>query len=371
MSTVKRTTTIKRGKKGKTANAPASTTTTTIVQKQPTAKKMPRPVRRGNKAKMLAGSAGLSACASDYARALANPFTGPLACVPSFPAFLTRRARVYCKGVLTTSSTNSFGYILAEPTNMVANDIDAVSVSTAASAVTAAQNTVAGDAAIALFRTNSEYTQAQFGTGAGLLQYRVVAMGIRVRYIGTNLNEGGILIGLHEPDHDTLVGSGITQFDAQVESRRMIVGKRWTTVLYKPVNSVDANLRPNFALASTNTAWYMGFVIQSAVTAQNFEFEVYAIHELEGRTLRGKTPSHSDPVGYSSVSSVAATSAELYPTTRSDEERERSMIEQTLDYMNEAISQPIAAAKIASAAGSAGFAAGQYVNHRRHNMYND
>lgn len=357
MSTVTRTTTTQRRKKSK--QTPASTTVTKVTQSKPRKK-----TKSSNKAgqSRAVSMPCLSGCARDYARALVNPFTGPLACVPSFPALMTRRMRCWSKGTFTTSSTNSFGYILAEPTNMVVNDVDAVACSTAASNVTVAANTVAGDPNIALFRSNSEYVQAQIGSGAGLVQYRIVAMGIRIRYIGTNLNQGGIINGLHEPDHDTLVGNGISQFDAQTEARRLPVTRNWATVVFKPVNSVNFNFANATGGSSTNTAWYMGFVLQSAVPSQTYEFEVYAIYELEGRIIRGKTPSHADPVGLSSVTAVAATTDSLYPTLKPAEASEKSMVDQATDYLGSMMSNAgINGAKIGQALGET---AAMYASYR-------
>lgn len=337
MSTVKRTTITRSRPKKKNAGQ-----TVTVV----TQPKRQQPKKKKQQNQRTRAVPNMSECARDYARALANPFNGPLACVPSFPSFLTRKVRTWAKGTFTTSSggaTPGFGYLLFDPVNMAVNDVDAVAGSTAATAINTTASTAAVDPNIALFRGNADYANAQLGIGSGLLQFRVVAGGVRIRYIGTNLNKGGSVIALHEPDHDSLSGQTINNFDAQTESKRFTVSSdRWTTVLWRPVNTNEVNMRPN---ASGGTQSFpMGFVVSSAAPSQNFEFEAYAIIEYEGRIARGKTPSHVDPVGFASVYTVSTGDNKLAPDQKNDEQREYTLLQEAADYLMTKTSNAVPAA---------------------------
>jgi len=321
------------------ASPKQSTQTTTSVK---LTRRRQRRGQRNNRNQSGGQVAGpqLSGCALDYARCLANPFTGPIACVPTYPAMLTRRMKAFCKGVFNTG-TAGFGYILANPNSGAANDVPAVTYSTAASAVSTTSATIAVDPAMGFAVSNSEYLAAQFGTTPALAKYRVVGCGLKIRYVGTQLNLGGQIIGLHEPDHNNLASQSIANFDAQTESRRLVPDRQWTTVLYKPVTEDELLFRPDFPSAlfpTVDGVFYMGFIIQSAVAAQPFEFEYYGVYEMEGRNLRGKVPSHNDPLGHAAVHTIASTSTELYPTKKNDGEREQSFISRALDYLGSGIS---------------------------------
>jgi len=295
----------------------------------------------------------LSDCASDYARCLANPFTGPIACVPTFPALMTQRMKCYAKGVLSTG-TNSFGYIVVDPAQLVANNFSAIVTSTAATAVAVVATNAVQDPNAAFFATNSEYASTAFGSTPATAKYRIVGAGVRIRYIGTQLNLGGYLIGLHEPDHNNLNNQTIANLDAQLESRRLVPDREWATVLYKPIETLDLEFQDSFpgnASASADGAYYMGFAITSAVAGQPFEWEYYGVYEMEGRNLRRKTPSHKDPVGFSAVHTIASTSQELYPTKRKDQEREHGFLSRALDYLGSGISH---ASKWIEGVGTAG-----------------
>jgi hypothetical protein len=254
---------------------------------------------------------------------------------------MSRRMRCYAKGVFTTQTSNNFGYIVVDPAQGCVNNFPAVSASKSTGTGTVVATNLTTDPESIRFSTNSECDNTAFGTTAALNKYRVVAAGLRVRYIGTNLNQGGILVGLHEPDHNNLNGLSISNFDAQVESKRLPITRNWATVLYKPTDTDELDFLGTFpgnASASGDGAYYMGFVVESAVPAQNFEFEFYGLYEIEGRNVRGKVASHADPIGHSAVVAVAATSPELFPTLRGDQEREQGMLSRAVDYLGHAVS---------------------------------
>jgi len=274
----------------------------------------------------------LSGCAKDYARALVNPFDGPLACVPSFPVVMTRKVRVWSKGSFATG-TGSYGWIVSDPSWNVANTngvfaTDATYAGVAATGI----NLVAG-AGITAFQSNSDYVVAQIGTQ--LVQYKVVAHGLRIRYTGTELNRGGTIVAFSDPSHNSLQARTYANFQAELTSRQFPFGREWINVLYKPVVTSDLNttgLFPTFTPATNDPTFYNGFFINSAVAGSPFEFECYTLFEFEGAPVRGQTASHADPAGFAAVQSATLNSPTTLPREGSDSQaHEETFLQEVAD----------------------------------------
>lgn len=170
----------------------------------------------------------------------------------------------------------------------------------------------------AAFQSNAPYPFTDWGSGVDQLTSRVVACGLRVRYIGTELNRGGQMIALADPSHSNMAGRTIVSLNGELETRKFPATREWVTVLYKPFFRDELDF-----VTGTPHAFILGVVIQApdASTPVEYEFEMYAIHEYEGRKVRGKSPSHSDPVGFSAITSAALTSTALNPTTERTPQR--------------------------------------------------
>lgn len=291
---------------------------------------------------------GLSHCAADYAAALANPFTGPLACIPDYPVLMTRKVRSFAKGVVSTG-TAGFGFVAITPQNGVANDLRFCGFTDAAFTGTAPTMTTGNVTGINYSSSNAEYVAATFGSG--LNQYRVVSCGLRIRYVGTELDRGGQLVGYHDPQHFSImaspgVGRTVSSLDGEVESRRFPVDRSWKTVLYRPVDDVDNQLDPGTRFmgpvldVDADGVWYMTFYIlaASAATSLTYEWEAYATYEISGRNVRGKTVSHFDPPGFASVHAASVQTQLLLPSQLNDGERVTSFLREAGSYLNTAIS---------------------------------
>lgn len=276
----------------------------------------------------------MSKCASDYTRALTNPFTGPLACIPSYPAMNSLKTRQWAKGNVSTSATTGFGFIVVDPTRAMFNDGNAVYYTLSTFAGTSIADTGTG---VSVGNTNAQFSYLQVGPLASQLQFRVVACGVRIRYIGTENNRGGSKTGLSDPTHDTLIGRTVVNFNAEETSKRFAVNRNWTQVLYRPVITNELEYAPQiYSTACPN----MGFIIQGAsnTTPLEYEFEVYAIGEYQGRDARGQTSSHYDPTGFAAVNTVSNTSLALRPNDHPDKTRENMMMQQTNHYIANGIS---------------------------------
>jgi hypothetical protein len=256
----------------------------------------------------------ISDCSRDYARALTNPFTGPLACVPISPTVLSRKLRVFAKGEFRTG-TLGVGFIVADPYASAANTISSVNSSIA----TYTGLTIGNLGAVGTVGTssNSDYADASFGNGASKAQYRVVSAGLRVRYIGTNLNMGGTIIAFVDPTSTTIVGRAAADLRAEITSRRLPVNREWSTILWRPVLISDYSFSTSLPSSGfiAGTWGNMGFLIESPDPSLSmlYEYEFSAVLEINGRDIRGQTVTKSDVVGQTAIASVSLTANSFIP----------------------------------------------------------
>jgi hypothetical protein len=296
----------------------------------------PRANKRKNPPSKRGSYAMLSTCARDYAHCLADPFDGPLGCIPDFPALNTRRSRVYARGTGSTG-TNGIGFVVACPNNGIAGDDSYVASST--SAYTLATFPVNfTEAGVAISDSNSDYTAAQLASGATLV--RTVSCGLRVRFTGTEYARGGEIYALQEPSHYSLAGMSTGVISSYDEFKRFAVDREWKTVLFTPVDLADNsfNLYANVPLTGSNGA-FMGFMIVAPSSdAETFSWEAFSVIELNGRNIRGKTPSHFDPAGYAAVQAATALSENLRPSTLPGPVRALNHIASATKVLNETAS---------------------------------
>jgi hypothetical protein len=242
-------------------------------------------------------------CTEMYANSLANPFDVHGACVPGFPALSSRKSSVFSRGVFFTGTTaTNFGFVCLAPHSAVANDINALIYSTAAGTTSVVTNANAN-------QFNSEYTASDFTT----LQVasRVVSAGIRVRYIGTELNRSGYMIPLEEPDHNTIVGASIGTFLSYDRAKTVATTRDWVSVTWQPVKPADLEFSHN---AHLTEPYHMGILIGgfSGATSGAYEYESYVNLEYIGADVRGKTSSSSDVQGMMTVVSALSQADSIY-----------------------------------------------------------
>jgi len=244
-----------------------------------------------NTAPVLINSAGAE-CAVHYGSALLDPFnTTEGVCVPKFPAIESAKRVIFAKGV--GQCVNYNGGIVAVP--MAGNDSAGISFSqpgwvpSAVGALPKGTDTNVGSSSLA-----SDYTEASFATASGDVQCRCVAYGIRVRYTGTELNRGGSVYTLEEPDHASLSGVVVTDLRKYKATTASKFGDDWVTVLYQPRFPADFGYHGN-ALGQTVNDKFLAISIQAAFASAPFEWEVFAHYEFIGRPVTGKTTTHTEP----------------------------------------------------------------------------
>ncbi len=293
----------KKGKKAKSNNQPKRAPLTKAVQ--------------------------LSQCAADYARCLANAKDGPLACVPTFPAFKSLKSRVWARGVIQIAEDANLGFAVMSPFRMSQNDGSALIFSTG----TYASNditTTTGTTVLAA-NSNSPFATADITTGEAGVAIRVVSAELRVRYIGTELNKGGRIVALHDPTHSTLNGRSESEGLNELQTKTLPCSRDWTIVPYKPVSAGDVTFAAANPAASVD--YYMGMWIDHPGVAVTYEVEAYAVLEMQGVNVRGQTDSHSDPSGFASVSSVSSKHLALNPNQIPAPAREKSVVQSVIEYV--------------------------------------
>ncbi len=284
----------------------------------------------------------VSKCAQDYARCLMNPFDGPLACIPDYPALHSRRVRVFSRGVVGTSGTTGIGFITLSPLRGLYSDGPMGVFTTSAYAGTTIDVNSA-TAGVDQYFSNADYTSAQYGSAADQVQGRVVAAGLRIKYRGTELNRGGTIYALTEPTHDNLNGSTISALAGQADCKKFAVNGQWTNLYYKPFSAGENQFGTTSSTSTNDTAAftnYMVFMIQAPTptTACEFEFEAYEVAEYTGRNVRGTQPSHFDPTGFAAVHAVAASSNSRLPSQGNSDHKEKSFLQEIEKYLLEGIS---------------------------------
>jgi len=234
-----------------------------------------------------------------YVAALYDPrgcFEAPW--IPSQTA-LSQKTRFFARGSFSTGTTG-IGYIGA----LVAGDYQTGSLifSTPTTVMTPSTNAASATNNSSAV-TNSPYDLSIFGTGAQQLSWRPVGAALYVRYAGTELNRGGDMLLMEEPNHsDGMAYSYNTALSIDGVKRIPIDGD-WHHVCVTPNTVGDTNW-------STSSNYYGGrplmvFINSAAGNAQPYEFEFYVWGEFLGTPARAVSASYNDVVGFDCVQGAA------------------------------------------------------------------
>jgi len=291
----------------------------------------PRPIYRN----------GMSECARLYAVGVVNPFSfldaslassnrmvginatsDKLPCIPNFPTIKTYRLIVFVRGTFATFATDGTGFIMMTP-RRIANDYDP-SVGTIGSPVFLSDGTTSqpvfpdvdtnspAPSGVQGPSFNTPWAQGDAAIAAPMA-YRVVGGGMRIRYAGTELNRGGIIHCIEEPNHGPLQGDGpnnIANYDGYF---RVPVTRDWVTLVYTPVHQAELALQTESQTTALGADYhYMGMLIRAPPGNQAlFEFECVSIFEAAGSLIRGATYSETDMRGFEMVQNVMKTENQL------------------------------------------------------------
>lgn len=244
-------------------------------------------------------------CTAHYLKAVMDPFDTPAgACLPAdlFP-LPSQKVKAFCRGTCVLGTTG-YGYVNAAPSPC--NDATAASFTTATSVM--ASNTAIS--AVTNIGT-VQYAQLPWTTADvvtnNLVQARLVALGLRVRYAGTEANRNGILNFYEDADHASLQSFTYDSTRQRVNtySTRPPGDGSWSTVVASgPVAPLELEYQNSAYLTPTgNAATLICFI--KGVAGDVYEFEVFEHIEAIGVNTIGRSPSHADPQGYPIAQQVA------------------------------------------------------------------
>lgn len=272
------------------------------AQKKP---KKQRPKKKANKqpkAKqpMYAGR-HLSPCTAKYVAALADPWADAnvAPCIPDVPSYPSKKVRIIIRGSGATSSSTApyTGFVWGCPEKWLAGDGAKAFVTSSTFAGSSFQNS--GTTGVSAVNASTDYTVASLDATRA---YRLVAAGIRVRYIGTLANAGGVVAGLLEPTHGDLTNKTYSNLRSYQYVREYPFGERWVALTYSPYATTDSTY---LAYASRSSNGYMGVMIQSAANSAPFDYEIVAHYEMFGSAINDGSRDGMDPVGYAAALEVA------------------------------------------------------------------
>jgi hypothetical protein len=265
----------------------------------------------------------LSKCATDYLKALTDPFgftrvgMEGMPCIPDLLDAPSTKYRSVARGSLVVPATNS-GFLLLNTHTAPANNAYSILNSNALYILVDQFPTTGVETGVTRsFFNQSPYSSAEIGVGAGNVQYRVVALGIRVRYIGTVLNRGGRIIPFRHPNNQPFTGYTLGDVMGYTNVHPSTVDDKWHAVNYMPVRATDYEYK-SVAISgvpATAGASAVGILINpNGSTAVTYEWEAVMYTEWIGE-IPLTTPSHSDVPGMSAIRNLMEGGLDADPNT--------------------------------------------------------
>jgi hypothetical protein len=238
-------------------------------------------------------------CTLEYTESLIDPFRKDLApCVPYGVAIRSQKVCVFSEGSFLTGVSGWGGVTVYGA--LVSDNIAAVF--TGASYGSAVLPKFGDPNTTSINFANSPFTGADLSANDGV-EVRLCSLGVRVRYVGTELNRGGLRYAIQHPEHLSVANmsaSDIAQFDfRQIDSQT----RDWTSVCYTPLKQADYDFTDNPSgftggaqKQGVDPRPILGILCESASTSipLPFEFQIVAHYEAIGAKARGKTISNTD-----------------------------------------------------------------------------
>jgi hypothetical protein len=232
-------------------------------------------------------------CSVDYGNALADPFDTPGGvCLPfgDFP-FRSQKVKAFIRSRFALG-TSGFGYAAVLPT--IVNDVSTVVVTGATSVGTNATIFSAYTNLTGLLNAQLPYTAANITNNQ--VQGRIVACGLRIKYVGSLADRNGTVVGFEDPDHrnaqtgynfDTLSTNPCSMMER-------IGGDDWDMTVCYSGPSDPAHIEFLNSTTPLNNSIFMIAAVSGAA-GDVYETEYYSHIEYIGGIVVAKTASHSDP----------------------------------------------------------------------------
>lgn len=239
-------------------------------------------------------------CTRHYLGALTDPFGyfqhNLEVCIPDNLARPSFKVAVRSRGVASTG-TADFGYICAQSFINV-NDVRALSATTATYSPSVTGYMSSPGVQV--------YENTQLPFSAALARdSRTVAAGLRVRYIGTELDMNGTIVSVQSSslNHSTLYGLSYNDLASRPDVTVNHVSRKWTTISYKPISTAE-DAWGEFATSGIDD--YDMIIAWSTDTTKSKLFEWEYVKYVEyipraDRAVSNTTRSHSDVEGVSAI----------------------------------------------------------------------
>lgn len=210
------------------------------------------------------GSVKMSACAAKLAAAIADPFSEEArgACFPLYPAPDSQKISAFSR-VEGSIGTQGVGFISISPST--ANNLPSYYVTGSTFAL--ARNTIlTADSTYATGVTpgyhNGPYTAEQLVRSSGdpesTLGGRIVAVGARLVYTGTTLNQSGIITCLQHPTHGTLTGATVAQVQGFAQAEIGPFTRKPCTLILAPAAVHEAAYPTGFEATNSRLCYPFG-----------------------------------------------------------------------------------------------------------------
>lgn len=253
------------------------------------------------------GALRLSQAALDFGRVYSNPFELVPARLPVFPMVHSQLLRTYASATLLTNS-NGYGWLYMCPAGGVSSNGQATVYSNGpgCSNVPSPYSPL-NDTGVA--QSNSQYTNADFDFGTGSKQFRPVSVGIRVRYVGTNLEKAGVAYTAQLIDRASdVIGEGISFVQSVPGFKTFAVSNNSWHSQIRHITSLDDQLFQVFDGSSNQWKYLVNKLVSydnqcntaiwiKAEPNQSFEFQFTGHYEITGRNLHNLDSAMPDPPG--------------------------------------------------------------------------
>lgn len=249
----------------------------------------------------------LAPCSVRYAQSVLDPFNyvaNELPCIPDSSDAPTFKGSMIAQGTFATGTTG-FGYVTVAPYATSLNNVASILHTTSGYAGSTLTGTYNATGVSTSFMSRAPFSTVGFPIG------RLVALGLRIRYIDTELARGGRVGVASASDasntDDTLNGLSSDELFSRPNSISKPVDRRWHQVTYRP-RAIDnefykCGVDRGFSASGSAANAQLAIFIEGQPAAK-FEYAVVAYWEYKPsgiNSVPATTKSHVDPVGYAVV----------------------------------------------------------------------
>lgn len=210
-------------------------------------------------------------------------------------------------------------------------------------------------AATAAF-SNAPFTKADINST--YVQARLVAAALKLRYLGTELNKGGLVYGLQEPTHATLAAKPTSTLALYQECQKQRVADlsdgKWHTVVRTLGDQNDLSFIDEATYTTDRdcvyksdgvaVGWdvfpYIAMYVSSPVASQSYEYEAWGIVEYSGFKANPKTLTIPDPMGLkiaqASMSTINA-NARMVASAPSPAQKEQAVQKKAVEILDKSL----------------------------------